>query len=477
MIESRPDWCVSRQRAWGVPLPIFVRRADGEVLRDQNVLDRIVKAFGEEGADCWFDGDAPQRFLGNDYDPQDYEQIFDVVDVWFDSGSTHSFVLDKRKGLSSPADLYLEGSDQHRGWFHSSLLVGAGLNGSAPYKNILTHGFVLDKNGHKMSKSLGNTIAPEDVIEKYGADILRLWVVSLDYKEDLKISDEILKQQADKYRKIRNVLRFLLGNLQDNLKPTKIPYEDLPELEQVFLYKTYLLEQALQRTINDYDYTQYIRLLTFYCQELSSFYFEIRKDCLYCDAPSNPKRKAALYVLSELFDFLVTRLAPILCFTAEEAWQYRYGKFSKDGDKQASVFAGGFSEVPDEWQNEDKDFLNRWKKIFHLRFLINSELESARVQKNIASGLEASVQKEILKEDKEFWQNIGTEMLAEIMIVSQFSFRETQELSLSNPIKKAQGTKCVRCWKIIPDEAEMTEGRCQRCHDAYNENCKTQTQN
>ncbi len=471
MIANRPDWCVSRQRAWGVPLPIFIHRKTGDVLRDPAVLERIIVAFRQEGADCWFVEGASARFLADDYPADDYEQVQDVVDVWFDSGSTYSFVLNERMKLIGLADLYLEGSDQHRGWFHSSLLVAAGLQGIAPYKAVLTHGFALDKDGRKMSKSVGNTIAPEDVIQKYGADILRLWVVSVDYSDDMRIGDEILKRQIDVYRKIRNSLRFLLGNLPDQQIPKVVSYADFPELEQYILVKTYDLAGLLQENCKKHDYTSYIRHIHEYCQWISYGYFDIRKDCLYCDRPSNPKRQAAQYVLHLLFDFLVTRIAPILCFTAEEAWLSRYGKNANH--VEASVFFRGFSAVPAQWQNPDLQA--KWAKIFQWRELANVALEFARREGRIKSGLEAEL---ILGIKRENQVQISEELLAEIMITHSVVIEDVghedvgHEGSISSArvdkiVDKISGNKCRRCYKIVTEQ-KMRDGRCKRCHDVYN---------
>ncbi|MDP6388439.1 MAG: isoleucine--tRNA ligase, partial [Alphaproteobacteria bacterium] len=304
MIAERPDWCVSRQRAWGVPIPVFVEKESGEPLRDQTVIDRITAAFEEEGADAWFASE-PSRFLGNERDPADYEQVTDVVDVWFDSGSTHSFVLEHRDDLEWPASLYLEGSDQHRGWFHSSLLEACGTRGRAPYDGVLTHGFVMAEDGRKMSKSLGNIVSPQEVTEHQGAEILRLWVVASDYSEDLRIGPEILKRQVDAYRRLRNTLRYLLGNLHRFDPKQRVRAADMPELERWVLHRLWEIDAKVRTCCADFDFHAMFRELYNFCtSDLSAFYFDIRKDCLYCDSAESPRRRAAETVLDETYSCL-----------------------------------------------------------------------------------------------------------------------------------------------------------------------------
>ena len=319
MIEGRPDWVVSRQRAWGVPITVFVNKKTGEPLADKGVQDRIAKVIAEEGADAWFASD-PSRFLGNDYDADDFEQVFDILDVWFDSGSTHSFVLEEREDLEWPASLYLEGSDQHRGWFHSSLLESSGTRGRAPYDAVLTHGFVLAEDKQKMSKSTGNIVSPQEIIKQYGADILRIWVVASDYSEDLKIGPEIIKHQADAYRRLRNTLRYILGNLNGFEESERVKVADMPELERWVLHRLTDMDVLIRKYIDEYDFHSMFTALHNFCAvDLSSFYFDVRKDALYCDAPGSNKRQAARTVLDQLFSCLTAWLAPVICFTAEEA--------------------------------------------------------------------------------------------------------------------------------------------------------------
>ena len=324
MIEGRPDWVVSRQRAWGVPITVFVDKKTGEILADKAVQDRIADAIAEEGADAWFASD-PSRFLGNDYSADDYEQVFDILDVWFDSGSTHSFVLEEREDLLWPASLYLEGSDQHRGWFHSSLLESCGTRGRAPYDAVLTHGFVLAEDKQKMSKSTGNIVAPQEIIKQYGADILRIWVVASDYSEDLKIGPDIIKYQADAYRRLRNTLRYILGNLNGFEESERLPLSEMPELERWVLHRLTEMDTLIRKCIDEYDFHSMFTALHNFCAvDLSSFYFDVRKDALYCDAPGSIRRRAARTVLDELFSCLTAWLAPVICFTAEEAWRTRH---------------------------------------------------------------------------------------------------------------------------------------------------------
>ncbi|MGB1005866.1 MAG: isoleucine--tRNA ligase, partial [Thalassobaculaceae bacterium] len=381
MIESRPDWCISRQRAWGVPIAIFVNKQSGEPLRDQAVMDRVVSAFESEGSDAWY-ASPPSRFLGPDYDPDDFEQITDIVDVWFESGSTHSFVLEGRNDLSWPAALYLEGSDQHRGWFHSSLLESAGTRGRAPFDAVLTHGFVLDEQGRKMSKSLGNTTTPQEVIAQSGADILRLWVVGSDYSEDLRIGPEILKHHADLYRRLRNTLRFLLGSLADFSAEERVEPAEMPELERWVLHRLWELDAVVRRESDNFDFHDlFIQLHHFCAVDLSAFYFDIRKDALYCDAPDDLRRRATRTVLNEAFSCLTAWLAPILVFTAEEAWQQRVG------DPANSVHLRTYPEVPAAWAAPE--LAARWERLREVRRVVTGALELARAEKQIGSSLQA----------------------------------------------------------------------------------------
>jgi len=439
MIETRPDWCVSRQRVWGVPLPIFVNKKTKEILVDDEVNENIANIYEKEGSDCWF-SDSPQRFLGEKYKSDDYEKLSDIVEVWFDSGSTHSFVLEKREDLKWPASMYLEGSDQHRGWFHSSLLESCGTRGRAPFESILSHGFVVDGKGLKMSKSLGNVISPEDILKKYGADILRIWVASSNYAEDLRIDHSILDQHADSYRKIRNTFRYLLGNLNDNFEKIdleKIDLADLPELEQFMLYKIYTLNKNFKNYFNNYDFHNlYKELLNFCTVDLSAFYFDIRKDTLYCDPINSKKRQSTIVLLNIILNSLLRLFAPILSFTTEEIYKLLF-----KNDK--SIHLEKFFEFPENFKN---DFLNqKWQELIKIRNICNISIEEKRASKEIGSSLEAELKINLDNNFKNITQNID---FSELCITSkaEIIFEEKSEI-IVNTIK-AKGSKCPVCWKI-----------------------------
>ena len=385
MVESRPDWCVSRQRAWGVPIAVFTHRETGEPLRDPVVVERIATAVERAGADVWFSADASQ-FLGNAYDPAEWEKVTDIVEVWFDSGSTHAFVLEQRPELRWPADLYLEGSDQHRGWFQSSLIEACGTRGRAPYEAVLTHGFVLDEDGRKMSKSLGNVIPPQQVMQQSGADILRLWVVGSDYSEDVRIGPEILKRHSDAYRRLRNTLRYLLGALDGYSDRERVGIEAMPELERWVLHRLAELDRVVRNSIEAFDFHGMFSALHNFCAtDLSAFYFDIRKDRLYCDAPADPRRRAVRTVFDSCFDCLARWLAPIICFTADEAWLARHG------DAPArSVHLELFPDVPPEWR--DDALGQRWAELRDLRRVATGALELERGAKRLGSSLQAAIE-------------------------------------------------------------------------------------
>jgi isoleucyl-tRNA synthetase len=472
MIETRPDWCISRQRAWGVPIAVFVDKKSGQLLRDQKVFDRIAEAFEAEGADAWY-ALPPSRFLGNGYDPEAYEQIRDVIDVWFDSGSSHAYTLEPPKektgwDLKWPASLYLEGSDQHRGWFHSSLLEACGTRGVAPYEAVLTHGFVLDEQGRKMSKSLGNVTAPQQVIEQYGADILRLWVVASDYSEDLRIGPEILKQQAEYYRRLRNTLRYLLGALDGYDAAEALPEAEMPELERFVLHRLVELDAALKTAVNDFAFTAfYTELHNFCAVDLSAFYFDIRKDALYCDAKSSVRRRAARTVMAALYERLVKWLAPVLCFTAEEAWRSR-----NPGDAE-SVHLHVFPETPTAWK--DDALAVKWAKLRDLRRVVTGALEVARAEKKIGSSLQAAPAVHV--ESTEVSAATSAEAWNEIFITSAHAFstqaapadafRLADVPGVAVVVGLAAGTKCDRCWKVLPDVGAHPAhpSLCARCAD------------
>jgi len=470
MIETRPDWVLSRQRAWGVPIAVFVHKGTGEVLRDQAVIDRIAEAFEAEGADAWYASD-PQRFLGNEYDAADYEQVTDILDVWFDSGSTHAFCLEQRPDLKWPASLYLEGSDQHRGWFHSSLLESCGTRGRAPYEAVLTHGFVMDGEGRKMSKSLGNVVAPQKVIEQYGADILRLWVVSADYGEDLRISDEILKYQADSYRRLRNTLRYLLGNLAGFDEAERLPVAEMPELERWVLHRLWELDRSVRQGIEDYDFHAiFVALHNFCATDLSAFYFDIRKDALYCDAAGWTRRRATRTVLDALFSCLTAWLAPILCFTAEEAWLAR---FPGEGE---SVHRRLFPEIPADWR--DEALAAKWQKVRRVRRVVTGALEVERRDKRIGASLQAHPIVHATAADIAAFDGLD---LAEIAITSGATltsdpapadaWRLDDIKDVAVVVKLADGQRCERCWMVLEEVgADPTvPDTCHRCARAVAE--------
>ncbi|CAE7722163.1 ileS [Symbiodinium necroappetens] len=469
MIEQRPDWCISRQRLWGVPLPIFVDKKTGEALRDPAVIERVATAFEEEGGDAWFSSD-PQRFLGNEYNAEDYEQITDVVEVWFDSGSTHSFVLEARPELKWPADLYLEGSDQHRGWFHTSLLESAGTRGRAPYEAVLTHGFILEEQGkEKMSKSKGNALSPQDVVDNQGADILRLWVVASNYEEDLRFGPEILKYQGDAYRRLRNTLRFLLGNLDGFQESERLDAEEMPELERWVLHRLAELDRQVRRNVEGFHFhALYQAVYTFCAVDLSAFYFDVRKDVLYCDRPDSLRRRACRTVLDEVFSCLTAWLAPILCFTAEEAWWAR-GK-----GPEASVHLRTFPEVPAGWL--DEALAAKWSKVRDVRRVITGALELERADKRLGSSLQGHPEVFVARPD--LLAAVADVDMADIAITSAITvtegegpaeaFRLDEVAGVAVTVRLAEGEKCERCWKVLPEVGSIPEapGTCRRCADA-----------
>ena len=445
MIETRPDWCVSRQRVWGVPLPIFLNKKTKEILVDDEVFENIAKIYEKEGSDCWFSDD-PQKFLGKKYVAEDYEKLSDIVEVWFDSGSTHSFVLEKRNDLKWPASMYLEGSDQHRGWFHSSLLQSCGTRGRAPFESILSHGFVVDGKGLKMSKSLGNVISPEDILKKYGADILRIWVASSNYAEDLRIDYGILDQHSDSYRKIRNTFRYLLGNLNDkfeNIDLEKINLEELPELEQFMLHKIYCLNLEFEKYFKNYDFHNlYKELLNFCTVDLSAFYFDIRKDCLYCDPKDSDKRKSTLILLNIILDSLLKWFAPILSFTTEEIFQL----ISKN---KKSIHLEKFMNYPKKFQNFNLN--EKWLVLLKIRDVCNLSIEEIRSKKEIGSSLEAEIEINLNNKFYEISKNVD---FSELCITSKFSINKSKSDEIIVNSKKAEGKKCSICWKISAEKCK-----------------------
>ena len=446
MVAGRPDWVLSRQRAWGVPITLFVDRATGEYLVDADVNQRIVDAVAAKGVDAWSD-EAAQELLGDKYDAADYERVTDILDVWFDSGSTHAFVLesDRWPELQWPADLYLEGSDQHRGWFQSSLLESCGTRGRAPYNAVLTHGFTMDAKGMKMSKSLGNTVSPLDVMRDYGADIIRLWALSVDYTEDHRIGPEILKGVADQYRKLRNTFRYLLGALDGFDEAERVTdVAAMPELERYVLALLGKLDATLRAAVLEYDFNTYTRALIDFCNEdLSAFYFDIRKDRLYCDAPDGAERRAYRTVLDTLFHALVRYAAPVLVFTSEEVWQSRY--------PGASVHLLEWPAIP----AAEADLL-RWTELRALRERVTEAIEPLRREKVVRSSLEAEVS------------------VPGAMVPAGFTDADLAELFISAAVtrggeaiavRRSEDDKCGRCWRLLPEVVE-DGALCGRCGDA-----------
>jgi len=446
MVEQRPDWVISRQRAWGVPIALFVDKKSGELLVDPEVNARIVEAIGKGGVDAW-DAENARQFLGN-RNPDDYEMVGDILDVWFDSGCTHVFTLESGHWPDErwPADLYLEGSDQHRGWFQSSLLESCGTRGRAPYNAVLTHGFTMDAKGEKMSKSKGNVINPLDLMKEYGADILRLWALSVDFTEDHRIGKEILAGVADQYRKLRNTFRYLLGGLDGFTEEEKVGVEAMPELERYVLHLATELDRKLRRAVDDFDFNTYVRALTDFCNEdLSAFYFDIRKDVLYCEVNAETgvqteKRRANRTVLDILFHALVRWLAPVLVFTSEEVWGTRF-------PDAGSVHLLEWPEVPAVDADDGK-----WAELRDLRRQVTEAIEPLRRDKVIGSSLEAEVAVPSA-EDPEF--------LAELFITS--TVRRGDEVSVT----KTANHKCGRCWRHLP-EVKSDGDLCDRCAEVVN---------
>ena len=461
MIETRPDWCISRQRVWGVPLPLFVSKETGQPLRDLEVVERIADIYEEEGSDTWFTED-PQRFLGEKYNLEDYDQVKDVVEVWFDSGSTHAFCLEKREDLKWPASMYLEGSDQHRGWFHSSLLESAGTRGRAPYESVLTHGFVVDGKGRKMSKSVGNVISPDDILKKYGVDILRLWVVASDYYDDLKLDNNILQSQTDSYRRIRNTFRYLIGNLDGFTNEEKIDETDFPDLEKFILHRLWEMDKTIKECVKTFNlHLMFTTLLNFCSNDLSAFYFDIRKDVIYCDGKKSIERRSSRTLLDIIFNYLVRWFAPSLSFTTEEAWKSR--------NNNSSIHLEDFLITPESYKNSEVNDI--WITLKQIRKVITGALEKKRADKIIGSSLEAHID---IYLEKSILEKVKNYQLDEISITSSFELHEitsnSEGFSLEEvsdvkvEVSKTSGQKCQRCWKykkqLIRDEI------CSRCDNA-----------
>ena len=460
MIENRPDWVVSRQRAWGVPLSIFYEKKTGAPLINTELNKKIIKLFAEEGSDAWFKY-SKEEWLEGYEDPSSFEKVDDILDVWFDSGCTHAFVLEDNDE-PWPASLYLEGTDQHRGWFHSSLLESCGTRGTAPYESVLTHGFVLHEDGAKMSKSSNNIVSPAEVIEKSGADILRLWVANSDFSEDLKIGSEIIKSNVDTYRRLRNTIRFILGNLSDFSEDSSLEYSDLTDLDKYILSQLAILEKNVLKNYEIFEYQKVFTLIFNFCtNELSSFYFDIRKDSLYCDSKSSKIRRSTQTVLDILFHHLLRLLAPILCFTIEEAWQSRMGS-------NTSIHNENFCSIDETWIRNDLD--ESWSFYKKLKRLINGAIEVERKNKTIGSSLEASVIL-FINDDKKI-NLVNNEMVEQVSIVSKIEIKKEglpqncytldDDKSIGVVVSRVDGHKCERCWKYF---SKLTDNVCIRCKE------------
>tara|TARA_B100000963_G_scaffold357308_1_gene379175 strand:+ start:501 stop:3329 length:2829 start_codon:yes stop_codon:yes gene_type:complete len=470
MVVNRPDWCVSRQRSWGVPITIFINKKTKEPLKDKNVMDKIIEDVKKYGSDVWIAGD-PYKYLGDDYDPNDYEVVKDILDVWFDSGSTHAFVLEK-KNLKWPADLYLEGTDQHRGFFQSSLLEACGTRDTAPYKAVITHGFVLDSNGRKMSKSLGNVVSPEDIIKRSGADVLRLWAALTDYSEDMRIGDEILDNLNDYYRRIRNTFRFILGNIGEQSLPKCIDYNDLEEIDKYILARIYNFHKKRSEAISDFSFHNFYKALFEFCSvDLSAFYFDISKDALYCEGKNSKKRNAKTTILFYLYDFLASWYSPILCHTMEEVW-----KLFKTQNCE-SVHLKPYPSINEKWK--DDDLLRKWDKLKLIRKAVNSLIEKARSEKKIGSSLELEVY--IDTADKEVEKILRNTDMKEICIISGFNletydeniknvlaFEEVGAIKMKIWISKSVNGICLRCWQRCK-EINNKNDLCNRCSKVIND--------
>ncbi len=476
MIEQRPDWCISRQRAWGVPIALFLHKETGEPLKDAAVDKRICDAFALDGADAWWSRNA-QDFLGNDYKLDDYTQVFDIVDVWFESGCTHAFVLEDRPELSSPADLYLEGSDQHRGWFHSSLLESCGARGRAPYKTVLTHGFVLDEKGYKMSKSLGNVVDPQDLVNEYGADIVRLWTMLCDYAQDIRIGKNTLKNTADIYRRIRGTFCYLLGSLDGT--GDGVAFDDLSGLDRYILHRLHDIDTQVKNSVKEYDFQHLVNTVHNFCaRELSAVYFDICKDTLYCEAMGSKKRRAVVHVLDKVFVHLCHWLAPVLTFTTEEAW-LSYKGLGFD-DLSESIHFSTMPDTPAEWEN--KALAETWEKIMDVRAVVTGALEVKRAEKQIGASLEASPT--VYVADAELAKTLADLGFADVCITSGITvvageapadaFKTDAVKGIGVVFGKSDGEKCPRCWKYTQDIGAVPAHPhvCARCADAVEKEAK-----
>jgi isoleucyl-tRNA synthetase len=468
MVEKRPDWCISRQRIWGVPIALFINKKTNEILNDDEVFDKVIETIKNEGIESWY-VNSNHFFLGDKYNPEDYFKVSDTLEVWFDSACSHHYCLENNDMLSWPADLYFEGSDQHRGWFQSSLVESVCTTGQAPYKKVATNGFVLDKDGKKMSKSIGNVVSPDDVIEKFGTDVLRLWCLNSDYSEDTRIGNEILDRQNDVYRRFRNTLRYLLGVLECYDPAVKIDYDDLPELEKIILHQIYELNSLHEASIKKYEFQHFCSALHSFCaNELSAFYFDIRKDAIYCDGSSSIRRLSCSQIMNELFKFISHWLAPIISFTAEEAWSCYQLNAEKD-----SIHLNTFPEIQQSWNNPKLSA--NWGTIKDIRRNITASLEIERAAKTIGSSLEAEVL--IYTGNPDTARQLTDLNLEELAIVSKVTVinaqmphnaRNYENNNIGIVVIKAEGQRCERCWKVspetVPRQTEYGEVTiCPRC--------------
>jgi isoleucyl-tRNA synthetase len=484
MIANRPDWVVSRQRAWGVPIAVFVKKGTHDILVDERVNARIAAAFEQDGADAWFAQGAAARFLAPEHDPADYEKIDDVLDVWFDSGCTHAFTLEDAQNFPGLAGIhrirdggadevmYLEGSDQHRGWFHSSLLESCGTRGRAPYDVVLTHGFVLDEKGQKMSKSLGNVVAPQTVIKDSGADILRLWVAASDYSDDLRIGPEILKTFVETYRKLRNTVRWMLGSLAHYDRKRTAALSQMDEIDRLMLHRLHELDGQIRDAYRAFDYKRVIALMSaFMTSDLSAFYFDIRKDTLYCDAPSSMSRISSLTAIEHIFTRVVMWLAPILPFTSDEAW------LARGVSENGSVHLETFPETPDSWR--DDELAARWRIIRNVRRVVTGALEIERAKKTIGSSLEAAPV--VYVDDEATRALLASVDFADICITSGLTlaegagpaeaFRLDDAPGIAVVSQRAPGVKCARSWRYFdpatadPEHPDVTPRDARALHE------------
>lgn len=469
MLENRPDWCISRQRIWGVPLTLFVHKKTGEVLRDKRVHDRIIEAVRLHGCSMWFSAD-PAQFLAPEYAADEYEPVYDIIDVWFESGSSQVYVLEHTDGQSWPADVYCEGSDQHRGWFQSSLFIGCETKQKAPFKTVLTHGFTLDDKGQKMSKSLGNVVSPLEIAQSMGVDILRLWVANSDVTDDVRVGPETLKHQQDIYRRFRNTLRYLLGALHGYQNPPVVQdVSQFPKLEQYMLHKLYCLNEDFISATESYGFLGFYNAVHNFCaNDLSSFYFDIRKDRLYCDALDSADRQATLFVMNAIFEHLIRWLAPVLCFTAEEAWQHRH--------KTSSVHLQEIIKTPQIWKRDDIG--NEMDSLREYRRVVTGALEAARTSGLIGSSLQAQVNiydPTKLLQDGDLWSEFA--IVSRVSITHEeppaASFRLQEIPDIAVTIQPAKGTKCERCWKVTEDVGvdESFPSTCHRCSQVLARAC------